>query len=72
MDVVKQGDVDKLFDALVRESIIEPPHIDEEVDRAEFHEVVQEVFGIFDDTNDQTLDEMCSQITDENKPELLV
>ncbi len=69
MDVLKQSDVDKLF-KLVEENVID--------DQEDFEEVVQQVFGIWDDTKsvakqkqDQTLEEMCNSVTDENRQELV-
>jgi len=71
--VVKQSDVDKLFDALLNGGA----YID--ADQRVFEETFQEVFAIFDDTRsiakqeqDESLEQLCAQITDKNKPELLV
>ena len=66
--VLNQSDVEKLFDVLLGNGL--------DNDLATFEAQVQEVFRIRDDTADipekeQSLEEMCSQITDENRPELV-
>lgn len=68
--VLNQSDVEKLFETLLGDGL--------DTDLVAFEEQVQEVFAIFDDTKsvakqeqEETLEEMCNSVTDENRQELV-